>query len=121
VTKDYIPRPEKEYAAEQKFLNQRILDIETGMGKVVAREATTMPIPQRLDALDRARELTGDMYKQVRVRPLEEAVAAQLAWLADAEARLDKADGEPKVAYNRIALDRRLLTDLVEQWRAQRN
>ena len=117
----YELRPEKDYAAEQKFLNQRILDIEKGMGKVAARSLETMPIPQTLDALDRARELTGDMFKQVRVRPLEEAVAAQLAWLDEAESRLAQASGEPKVGYNRIALDRRLLTDLVELWRAGQN
>lgn len=121
MTTSYALRAEADYAAEQKFLNQRVLDIEKGLGVVAARTGAVQPIPQRLDALDRARELTLDMFKQVRVRPLEEAIAAQLAWLDQAEARLGQADGEPKVGYNRIALDRRLLSDLLGLWRAQKN
>jgi hypothetical protein len=121
VTEAYPLRPAADYAAEQQFLNERVLEIEKGMGRVAAREPVTMPIPQRMDALDRARELTLDLFKQVRVRPLEDAVGSQLAWLDAAEARLALADGEPKVGYNRIALDRRLLSDLLELWRAQRN
>jgi hypothetical protein len=121
VTEAYGLREAADYAAEQKFLNQRILDIEKGMGRVAARVGDTMPIPQNLDALDRARELTGDMFRQVRVRPLEAAIQAQLDWLDRAEERQGRSDGEPKVDYNRIALDRRLLGDLLAEWRAHRN
>lgn len=121
MTTTYAIRAEQDYAAEQKFLNQRVLDIETGLGVVAARTSAAAPIPPRLEALSRARELTLDMYKQVRVRPMEEAILAQLAWLDEAESRMGKADGEPKVGYSRIALDRRLLTDLLELWRAQKN
>jgi hypothetical protein len=122
VSETFAIRAEKDYAAEQKFLTDFIRYIEKGMGKVAARTLDpALPIPQRLDALDRGRELAGDMYKQVRVRPLEEAIAAQQAWLDRAEARLGTQDGEPKVGYNRIALDRRLLQDLLARWRATRN
>jgi hypothetical protein len=121
VTEMYTLRPEKDYAAEQDFLSRRIKEIEKGMGKVAARTPETGTIGQPMDALDRARELTADMYKQVRVRPLDEALQAQLDWLGRAEANLAQADGEPKLALNRIALDRRLLTDLLTQWRAIRN
>ena len=121
VTQSYTLRPAQEYIAEQQFLNQRILDIEKGMGKVAARSSGQMPVAQNLDALDRARELTGDMFKQVRVRPLEEAIQAQLAWLDRAEASLGQDNGEPKIDLNRIALDRRLLQDIQTLWRAQGN
>jgi hypothetical protein len=121
VTQTYSLRPAKDYGAEQQFLNQRILEIEKGMGKVAARNQVQLPIAQNLDALDRARELTSDLFKQVRVRPLDEAILAQLAWLERSETKLGLDDGEPKVALNRIALDRRLLQDLLSQWRAQGN
>ena len=121
MTPTYALRPAADYAAEQRFLTRRIQEIEKGMGKVAARTPEGGPIPQPMDALDRARELTADMFKQVRVRPLDEALQAQLDWLERAEANLAEANGEPKVALNRIALDRRLLTDLQALWRAQRN
>lgn len=121
MTVTYTLRPEADYAAEQKFLTARIQEIEKGMGKVAARNPEVLPIPQTMDALDRARELTADLFKQVRVRPLAEAIQAQLDWLDRAEANLAQANGEPKVALNRIALDRRLLTDLLTLWRARQN
>lgn len=121
MTQTYTLRPSAEYAAEQQFLNKRILEIEKGMGRVAARNEAQQPIPQQLDALDRARELTGDLFKQVRVRPLNEAIEAQLAWLDQAEAKLGQADGEPKLGMRSIALDRRLLQDIQALWRAQGN
>ena len=121
MSKTYTPRPEADVLPEQRYLTERMAQIEKGMGKVAARLGTPTPIEQSLDALDRARELVADMLKQIRLRPIEEAVRAQLDWLDRAEARLGVADGEPKIGHNRIALDRRLLTDVLEGWRARRN
>jgi hypothetical protein len=119
MVRSFERRPESEIGAEQSFLQQRALDIEKAMGRVAGRAAAPTPISQPLDALDRARELTNDMYKQVRVRPLEEAITAQLAWLETAEARLTQSDGEPKVQLSKIALDRRLLQELRDNWQAK--
>jgi len=118
---EYALRPTAEFLAEQKHLEQRMAQIEKNMGKVAARAPGAAPIAQPMDALDRARELVTDLAKQVRVRPLEEAVQRQLAWLDAAEARLGKQDGEPKVEYNRIDLDRRLLAEILQGWKARRN
>lgn len=118
---DYALRPEAEFLAEQKYLNGRMEDIEKNLGKVAARLGTPTPITQPLDALDRARELVGDMFRQVRVRSLEDAIRTQLAWLDAAERRLAARDGEPKVKFNRIELDRRLLGDILAGWKAWQN
>jgi hypothetical protein len=118
---EYKLRPEAEYLPEQRYLARRLSEIEQGLGRVAARLGEPTPITQPLDALDRARELAADLVKQVQVRPLEEAVAAQLAWLARAEARQQVQDGEPKAAFNRIALDQRILGDLLAGWQATKN
>jgi len=120
MTLDYALRPFNDYAAEQKYLTDRMQQVERGLGRVAARLGEPTPITEPLDALDRARELVADLYKQVAVRPLETAVQAQLDWLDRADARLGLADGEPKHDLNRIALDRALLEDLREGWRALR-
>jgi len=117
----YGMRPDTEFLVEQQYLQQRITDIERSMGRVAARHAEPVGISQPMDALDRARELVGDMLRQVRVRSLEDAIRAQLAWLDAAEQRLERRDGEPKIAFNRIELDRRLLGDILTGWRARRN
>lgn len=116
----YTPRPTAESLAERKFLARRLAEVERGLGRVAAVLGTPTPITQPLDVLDRARELTGDLVKQVQVIPLEEAITAHLAWLERAEARLAEDDGEPKVALDRIDLDRRLLGDLLVAWQAAR-
>lgn len=113
-------RPFNDYLAEQKYLTERMQQVERGLGRVAARLGEPTPISEPLDALDRARELVADMYKQVTVRPLEDAIQAQLDWLGRAEARLGQADGEPKHDLNRIALDRALLETLRDGWRALR-
>jgi hypothetical protein len=114
-------RPEADLRPEQSFLQRRIEAIESAMGEVAAVSGGATPLSQPLDALDRSRELASDLLRQVRVRPLPQAVDAQLAWLDRAEARLAKADGEPKVGFNRIALDRRLLQDVKTAWQSERN
>ena len=118
---EYAARPEAEVLPEQRYLAERMAEIEKGMGKVAARVSGATQLTQPMDALDRARELVGDLHKQIRLRSLEEAVEAQLAWLERAEARQATSGGEPKVAFNRIALDRTLLTEIREGWRARRN
>lgn len=120
MTLDYALRPFNDYAAEQSYLTDRMQQVERGLGRVAARLGEPTPITEPLDALDRARELVADLYKQVTVRSLEAAVQAQLDWLDRADARLGLADGEPKHDLNRIALDRALLEDLREGWRALR-
>jgi hypothetical protein len=117
----YPRRPDAEFLAEQKYLEGRMAQIEKNLGKVAARQADAVVINQPLDALDRARELVGALARQVRVRRLEDAVQAQIAWLDAAEARLAQSDGEPKVGFNRIELDRRLLDDIRAGWVARRN
>ncbi|MFQ5459441.1 MAG: hypothetical protein ACE5EL_01475 [Anaerolineae bacterium] len=112
-------RADSEIAAEQSFLQRRVLEIEAAMGAVAARAGTPTGISQPLDALDRARELTNDMYRQVRVRTLADAVAAQLAWLDRIDSLAAQEGGEPKLAMSRTPLDRRLLTDLLLAWRAE--
>lgn len=118
---EFTLRREAEYLPEQKYLTKRTLEIEAGLGRVAARLGEPTPISQPLDALDRARELANDMFKQVQLRPLDEAVKAQLEWLDRAEAHLNAASGEPKPDMNRIALDRRLLSELLQGWHATRN
>ena len=119
MPKTFERRSEESIAEEQAYLQKRSLEIEKMMGQVAARHPAATPITQPLDALDRARELANDMYKQVRVRPLEDAIDAQLTWLDRVEAKQSADDGEPKVEYNKIPLDRRLLKELLEGWRNQ--
>lgn len=122
MIEDFALRSEQAFLPERAFLERRVLEIEKGMGKVAARGGDgSTRISQPLDALDRAREITGGLMRQVRVRALDEAIAAQLAWLDRAEARAALADGEPKVRLDRIALDRRILNDLAQAWKARRN
>ena len=113
--KEYAFRPAAEFLPEQKYLRGLIEDIEKGLGKVAGRVAGAVPISQPLDALDRARELAGDMYKQVRVRPLEEALDAQVDWLGRAKANQDDST-EPRVHFNRIDLDLRLIEEIRRGW-----
>jgi hypothetical protein len=120
MIKDYGPRPAPESVAERQFLQRRLDEVERALGRAAADLGTPTPITQGLDALDRARELVSDMSRQVQVRPLEEAIASHLAWLDRAEAQGSPGNGEPKVAFNRIALDRRLLADLLAGWQSAR-
>jgi len=115
---DYTLRDPSDYVHEQKYLTARMLEIETGLGRVAAETGTPTPITERLDALDRARELVADMYKQVQIRPLEAAVAAQMTWLDGVDARQARTDGEPKNVMRSIEIDRVLLSDIVAGWRA---
>jgi hypothetical protein len=121
VTDEMTLRTDADLGAEQAFLQRRIDDIEAALGTVAAVGGGATPLSQPLDALDRSREIASDMLRQVRVRGLEDAIAAQLDWLDRAEERLSRQDGEPKVAFNRIALDRRLLSDLRIAWQSERN
>lgn len=118
--KEYPLRSYTEYLPEQDYLNRRMQEVESGMGRVAARLGEPTPITEPLDALDRARELVADLFKQVTVRPLEEAIDVQLQWLDRAEARAGQADGEPKNKLTRIPLDRALLETLREGWRKAR-
>jgi len=119
MIQDYAPRPASETLRERTFLERRIVEVERDMGRLAAGIGAPAPITQELDVLDRARELWGDMLRQVRVRPLDDAVTAQLDWLNRVEERQARADGEPKPDLNRVALDRRLLSDLLRSWRAE--
>jgi hypothetical protein len=121
MTDDTTLRPYEAYAAEDSFLGDRIDQVEKAMGRLAARLGEPTPITQPLDVVDRAREITADVRKQVRLRPLEDAVAAQLAWLDRAEQRAAAGGGEPVPDLNRIALDRRLLRDLLAAWHARGN
>ena len=114
-------RRENDYLPEQEYLTRRILDIEKSLGKVAARLGAPTPITQPLDALDRAREIAGDLAKEVRVRSLEEAVRHRLGWLARAEVRAGQVGGEPKAELESIDLDRRLLQELEAGWKSRRN
>lgn len=118
MSTDYTLRAPSDYVHEQKYLTARMLEIEKGLGRVAAETGTPTPITERLDTLDRARELVADMYKQVQIRSLEEAVAAQLTWLGGAETRQSRTDGEPTNVMTRIELDRVLLGDILAGWRA---
>lgn len=113
----YTLRDPRDYVHEQKYLAGRMNEIEAGLGRVAAETGTPTPITERLDTLDRARELVADMYKQVQVRPLEDAIAAQLTWLDGAADRQARTDGEPTNVMTRIAVDRALLNDIVAGWR----
>lgn len=118
MTQDYDSRPAADTLAERQYLQGRLGEIEAGMGEVAARLGAPTPITQEMDALDRARELTNDMLKQIRVRSLDDAIAAQLDWLDRVEERQARDDGEPTASFDKIALDRKLLVDLREGWRA---
>ncbi len=120
--KEYPLRPDAEILAEQAYLGRRVEQIEKSMGRVAAK-LPPGELSQAMDALDRARELTNQMFKQVRVRPLGEAVAAQKDWLARAKANQDRAagSGEPVLDFNRIELDLRLLDEILAGWKAQGN
>lgn len=118
--KEYPLRPYTEYLPEQQYLTGRMNEVEKGMGKIAARLGEPTPITESLDVLDRARELVADLYKQVTVRPLVEAVETQLRWLDRAEARLGQADGEPKNDLTRIPIDRVLLETIRQGWRTTR-
>ncbi len=117
----YPLRPDADYLAEQAYLRKRVEQIEKGMGKLAGRAHEPQVITQQMDALDRARELTGSLAKQVRVRPLAEAVRAQKEWLERASAHRADPKGEPVMAFNRIALDLRLLDEILAGWQAPRN
>jgi len=119
--REYHLRPETESLPEQIYLRERVIQIEKNLGKVAARLGEPVTLSQPLDALDRARELTNDMMKQVRVRPLEEAVSSQKAWLDRAQVHLDASNGEPKMNMNKIDLDQRLLDEILAGWQATRN
>jgi len=118
-TETHALRPEAEFLPEQEYLEGRLGQIEKGLGQLAARAGTPTRITQPLDALDRARELVAEMHKQVRARPLQEALESRLAWLDRVEARRQTEDNEPKPEINRIALDRRLLADVLKGWQAR--
>ncbi len=118
MSADYALRDPSDYVHEQKYLTARMHEIEAGLGRVAAETGTPTPITERLDTLDRARELVADMFKQVQVRPLETAIDAQLRWLDGAAARQARTDGEPTNVMTRIEVDRALLHDILAGWRA---
>lgn len=118
---EYSMRPDADFLPEQVYLRKRVEQIEKGMGKLAGRAREPQVITQQMDALDRARELANALQKQVRVRPLAEAVRAQQAWLERARAHQADPKGEPRMDFNRIELDLRLLEELLAGWQAPRN
>jgi hypothetical protein len=119
MVQEYTSRSEADSAAERAFLEKQLLVIEKGLGRVAAESASATPLTQRLDALDRAREITTDLLMQVHVRPLDDAIAARLDWLERVEARQADDSSMPKTKLDIVALDRRLLEDLRDLWRAE--
>ncbi len=113
----YEPRSASQIAAEERYLRHRLEQIEKGLGTVAARLAAPAPAGPSLLALDRARQLAGELLAQIRVRTLEEAITARLEWLDRAAARR-KESAEPLPRLDLTDLDRRLLTDLLAAWRS---
>jgi len=120
MAEEYLLRRPDRYLSEQAYLQQRFLEVEKNLGRVAARLGQPTPITSPLDALDRAREITSDLSREVTVRALDEAIEARLEWLDRAEARQGAQDGEPKNDLNRIALDRVLLLELKSGWSSDR-
>jgi len=118
---EFTFRPEADYLPEQVYLRERVVQVETGMGKIAGRQREPAVLTQAMDVLDRARELTNDLYKQVRVRPMAEAVQRQKDWLLRARERQADPKGEPVMHFNRIDLDLRLLDEILAGWQARRN
>lgn len=120
MTTEFTMRPESETTAEREFLRRRLEAVERDMGRLAARFGAPTPATPQMDVLDRARDLLSDLLRQVRVRPLDEALTARLEWLDRAQARRDREDDpEPKPVLDRIALDRRVLSDLRHSWDAR--
>ncbi len=116
----YERRPASAVAEEERYLKRRLEEIEAGMGAVAARlEAPTPAVPQ-VQALDRARQLTAELLRQIRVRTLDEAIAARLDWLERAAVRRTQEVTEPLPELGLIDLDRRLLTDLLAAWQREK-
>lgn len=118
---DYPVRPDADFLPEQAYLRKRVEQIEKGMGRLAGRAREPQIITQPMDALDRARELANALQKQVRVRPLADCVRSQKAWLERARDHQADTKGEPRMAFNRIELDLRLLDELLAGWQAGRN
>ena len=121
MAEEYILRRPDRYLPEQAYLNERFLQVEKNLGRVAARLGQPTPITSSLDALDRARELTSTLSREVTVRALDDAIQARLDWLDRAEALQGQDNGEPKTDLNRIALDRVLLSELMSGWLSGRN
>jgi hypothetical protein len=113
-------RPLEDYGPEQKFLQSRMGEIERDMGKVAAKEGRAIPLTQPMDALDRARELVAELEKQVLIRPLDEAIATRLDWLDRVEARRSENGDDTMPLLNKVALDRRILGDVLSDWESRR-
>lgn len=120
MIKEYPQRPAADSLAERQYLERRLGEIERSMGVIAARLGTPTPIAQELDVLDRARELVGDLLKEVHVLTLDEAIAARLAWLDRVEALQGRESDEPTPALNRVPIDRRLFQDIELGWRGRR-
>ena len=118
---EYSMRPDADFLPEQAYLRKRVEQIEKGMGKLAGRAREPQVITQQMDALERARELANALPKQGRVRPRAEAVRAQTEWLERARAHQADPKGEPRMDFNRIELDLRLLDELLAGWQAPRN
>jgi hypothetical protein len=118
---EFTFRAETDYLPEQAYLRRRVEQVEKAMGKIAGRQREPAILTQPMDVLDRARELTNDLYKQVRVRPMEEAVRRQQEWLVRARERQANPGGEPVMHLNRIDLDLRLLDEILAGWQARRN
>ena len=121
MAEEYRLRRPDRYLPEQAYLQENFLRVEKNLGRVAARLGQPTPITSPLDALDRARELTSDLGREVTVRGLEEAIGARLSWLDRAEAHQAEDDPEPRNDLNRIALDRVLLRELLAGWTSGRN
>jgi hypothetical protein len=113
-------RPAQDYGPEQKFLQARMGEIERDMGKVAAKAGRAISLTQPMDALDRARELVAELEKQVLIRPLDEAIATRMQWLDRVEARRNENGDDAMPQLNKVALDRRILGDILSDWESRR-
>jgi hypothetical protein len=116
--KEFSARPMDERKAEQAYLRRRLGQVEKGFGKLAARLPAPSPLTPDQFAIARARELIGDLDREIRLRPLEHAIQNRLTWLERVEQRAKSDDGEPKPKYSGIPLDRAILGDLLKGWQA---
>lgn len=110
-------RPDDVFARERRYLQQRLEQIERGLGALAARHGTPTPSTQQLEALERGRQLAAELLRQIRVRSLEEAIQSRLDWLERAAARRAQPSDEALPELQLLDLDRRLLAELLAGWR----
>ena len=100
----------------QHYLKNRLDQVDKGLGKLAARLPAPAPLTPEQMSVTRAREIIGDLSREVRVRSLEAAIEGRLNWLARSIERTARADGEPKPLMTVPELDIAILKDLLSGW-----